>query len=504
MFINQFAILWVFNTSGGVIMKVDFGGVEETVVTREEFTLEKSLSTLKDVPISVLGYGSQGPGQSQNLRDNGFNVVVGQRESYSKPGEEPTSWEKALKDSWEPGINLFSSLEEAADRGTIIVNLLSDAGQKMTWPSLEKYVVPGKTLYFSHGFGIHFNEHTGIKPRDGVDVIMVAPKGAGLSVRGNFLNGSGINASYAVEKNFTGKALETTIAMGIGIGAGYLFETTFRNEVVSDHFGERAFLLGEVWALAEASYKSLRLKDDMPTADAFIHSSEQITQVILPLIGRGGAAEVYRQAVEAGEFGTVLKYQTAVREATKPILGELYKSVASGIEAKIALESNSDKNYRQKLNSELGDINKREMWVTGKLVREAGGDRTYGLRITNWPLAGTIIGVPEAQYQTLIDNGHSPSEAFNETVEEATQSLNQFYQQKGVSHLLGVCSTTAQRGSLDWGPKFREVLERQVFLAGERNYPIETFATLDYSSTRPNMWVVGDVVRSLRPENLKK
>ncbi len=484
-------------------MEVDFDGVKETVWTKEEFTLEKALSTLKGETIAVLGYGSQGPGQSLNLKDNGFNVIVGQRESYHKPGEKPTSWEKALEDKWEPGKNLFSSLGEAAQRGTIIANLLSDAGQKMTWPSLEKYVESGKTLYFSHGFGIHFHGHTGIRPGEGVDVIMVAPKGAGLSVREDFINQRGINASYAVERDYSGRALEKTLAIGIGIGSGYLFKNTFRNEVVEDHFGERAFLLGETFGIAEASYKALRLKDDMPMAEAFIHSSEQITQVILPLIGRGGAAEIYKQALAAGELGTVLRYQEIIKQVTRPFLETLYKSVESGVQAKIALDSNSNPHYRQNLDAELDGINNSEMWRTGKMVREKTDDRTYDMKITNFALAGVIIGAMEAQYQTLIDHGHSPSGAFNETVEEATQSLNRFYQKNGVSHLFGVCSTTAQRGALDWGPQFKEILLPE-FINGQSTYPIETLATLDYRSTKPNIWRVGEVVRTLRPGNQKK
>ncbi len=479
-------------------MKVDFGGVEETVVTREDFPLDRARDVLGKEVIAILGYGPQGRGQSLNLRDNlkgtRARVVVGQREGTE-------TYRQARDEGWEPGTTLLS-LDEAAARGTIIAHLLSDAAQKMTWPDLERRVDPGKALYFSHGFGMHFNQHTGINPRGGVDVIMVAPKGAGQSVRGNFLNGSGINASYAVERNPTGVALERTLAMGVGIGAGYLFETTFRNEVVSDHFGERAFLLGEVWALAEAAYFALKVKGELPQ-QAFIKSSEQITQVLLPLIGRGGAEEVYKQAQQAGQLSTVLRYQEAVRQATTPILNQLYESVQRGDEAKIALDANSDPRYRQKLNAELDVINTSEMWRTGKDIRDRGGDRSYDMRITNWALAGAVLGAMEAQYQTLVDRGHRPSEAFNETVEEATQSLNQFYQARGVSHLLAVCSSTAQRGALDWGPRFRKVLN-VCFLDTEGKYSTGSAPTVNYNSTRPNMWEVGAQLRPLRPENLRQ
>jgi len=474
-------------------MKMNIGGIEEEVVTRSEFPLERARAVLKDETIAIMGYGSQGPGQSLNLKDNGFKVVVGQREGTA-------SYQKALEDGWEPGRNLFP-IEEAARRGTIVANLLSDAGQALTWESLEKCLESGNASYFSHGFPIHFSAYTNIVPPSFVDVVMVAPKGAGPSVRSNFLDGSGINSSYAVERDHTKRALDRTLAMGIGIGSGFLFGSTFRNEVVSDHVGERAFLLGELWAIAEAAYETLRNRKHYPN-EAFINSSEQITQVILPLIGKGGVAEIYTRAQDAGELGTVLIYQDAVREATKPILEELYRSVTEGKEAQIALVSNSDPRYRQNLTDQLGRIEGSEMWMAGKEVRDKVPDRTYGFKITNWGLAGAIIGAMEAQYQLFIDKGHKPSEAFNETVEEATQSLNPFYQRRGMAHLLSVCSTTAQVGALEWGPKFKRLLVPK-FKDLDTSYGTGGIPSLDFSVTKPSMWEVGKVLRNLRPEYQK-
>lgn len=479
-------------------MKVNFGGVEETVVTRDEFPLEKARETLKKEIVAVLGYGSQGPGQSLNLKDNGFNVVVYQREHYSKSGEKPTNWEKALKDGWIPGKTLFSSPTEATKRGTIISFLLSDASQPVIWPSI-KDDVDGKTLYVSHGFPVHFSQHTRIFPSTNTDVIMVAPKGAGLSVRRNFLNGAGINSSFAVHQNASGHALEKVLAMGIGIGSGYLFETTCEREVVSDHVGERAVLLGIPWVLSEASYDKLRA-DGADPETAFKLSSEQLTQVILPLIGKGGAAEIYRQAISAGKLDTVLAYQRAVRESTLETMNGLYESCRSGEEARISLESNIRPGYRAGLNAELDAINGSEMWQTGVRVRKNTADRSYGMKIVNFALAGAILGAMETQYQTLLDNGHSPSEGGNETVEELTQSLDQFYQANGVAGkdgLLEVCSTTAQRGALDYGPRFKKVIA-PVFNDGP-SYANLTVMDGNSSVTRPNMWDVMETVRKLRP-----
>ena len=224
--------------------KINFGGTEENVVTREEFPLSKALETLKNDTIAVIGYGVQGPGQSLNLKDNGFHVIVGQRKNSK-------SWDKAVADGWIPGETLFE-MEEAAEKGTIIQYLLSDAGQISAWPLIKKHLTPGKALYFSHGFGITYKERTGIIPPADVDVILIAPKGSGTSLRRMFLQGRGLNSSYAIFQDATGKAMERVIALGIGVGSGYLFETTFQKEVYSDLTGERGTLMGAIQGLFAA------------------------------------------------------------------------------------------------------------------------------------------------------------------------------------------------------------------------------------------------------------
>ncbi len=231
--------------------KMNFGGVIEEVMTREEFPLEKAREILKDETIAVIGYGVQGPGQACNLRDNGFNVIVGQRQGKT--------FEKAIKDGWVPGETLFS-IEEAADKGTIVMCLLSDAAVMSVWPTLKKYLTPGKALYFSHGFAITWNDRTGCVPAKDIDVIMVAPKGSGTSLRTMFLEGRGLNSSYAVYQDATGKALDRTLALGIGIGSGYLFETTFQREATSDLTGERGSLMGAIQGLLLAQYEVLHLR----------------------------------------------------------------------------------------------------------------------------------------------------------------------------------------------------------------------------------------------------
>ncbi len=481
-------------------MKVNFGGVEETVVTRKEFSLEDARNAGKNERIAILGYGPQGQGQSQNLKDNGFKVVVGVRDS----SDSKSSWQRAIADGWVPGETLFP-IADAAQRGTIVANLLGDAAQPTTWADVKPFLTPGKALYVSHGMPIHFHEATGIVAPRGVDVIMIAPKGAGRTVRSNFKNGSGINASFSVERDATGRASERVKMMGIGIGAGYLFETTAAREVISDHVGERAILLGEYWALAELAYHNKR-QAGKTTMASFIDSSEQMTQVITPMIGRSGADEIYAMALAQGHLDEVLLSQNMARRLATPIMDRLYASVVEGKEAATSLRENSRPDYRKRLEMELSAIESEEMWRVGKKVRAESIDRNYHGVITNWGLAGALLGAIEAQYCCLIKHGHSPSEAGNESCEELTQSLNPIYQARGVAELLRACSTTAQRGSLDWGPIFMHGL--MPAFSTPLTYFDKPLTEIRPHYTQidedlPNIWDVMAKVRELRPENQK-
>ncbi|OJJ23848.1 ketol-acid reductoisomerase [marine bacterium AO1-C] len=347
---------------------INFGGVEENVATREEFPLSKALETLKGETIAIIGYGVQGPGQALNLRDNGFNVIVGQR----KPSK---SYEKALADGWEEGVNLFS-IEEALEKGTVIQYLLSDAGQIALWPTVKKYLTAGKMLYFSHGFGVTYHEQTGIVPPADVDVVLVAPKGSGTSLRRMFVEGKGLNSSYAVYQNATGQAQEKVIALGIGIGSGYLFETTFEKEVYSDLTGERGVLMGALAGVMEAQYELLRRKGHSPS-EAFNETVEELTQSLIRLVAENGMDWMYANCSTTAQRGA-LDWKDKFKVAVEPVYEELYQSVASGQEAKATIEANSKPDYREKLEEELSVIHQSEMWQTGAMVRK--------LRPENQPL----------------------------------------------------------------------------------------------------------------------
>ena len=340
--------------------KLNFGGVEENVTTREEFPLSKAVETLKNETIAVLGYGVQGPGQSLNLRDNGFNVIVGQRKNSQ-------SWDKALEDGWVPGENLFE-LEEAAQRGTILQYLLSDAGQIAQWEMVKKHLTPGKALYFSHGFGVTYADQTGIVPPQGVDVILVAPKGSGTSLRRLFVEGKGLNSSYAIYQDATGRAFERVVSLGIGVGSGYLFETDFKKEVFSDLTGERGILMGALAGLFEAQFNVLRKNGHSPS-EAFNETVEELTQSLMPLVAENGMDWMYANTSTTAQRGA-LDWRHKFREATSPVFEELYNSVASGKEAAVVIEANRQEDYREKLNEELAEIRNSELWQAGQQVRK--------------------------------------------------------------------------------------------------------------------------------------
>lgn len=339
--------------------KLNFGGTEENVVTREEFPLSKAQEVLQRETVAVIGYGVQGPGQALNQRDNGINVIVGQRKNSK-------TWDKAIADGFVPGETLFE-IEEALQRGTIICYLLSDAAQIALWPTVQKYLTPGKALYFSHGFGVTFNEQTGIVPPKDVDVFLVAPKGSGTSLRRMFLQGRGLNSSYAIYQDATGRAFERVIALAIAVGSGYLFETDFKKEVYSDLTGERGTLMGAIQGIFAAQYQVLRERGHSPS-EAFNETVEELTQSLMPLVAENGMDWMYANCSTTAQRGA-LDWWKKFRDATAPVFNELYDSVAAGKESQRSIDSNSKADYREKLEEELKELRESELWQAGKTVR---------------------------------------------------------------------------------------------------------------------------------------
>ena len=339
---------------------IDFGGTEEEVIMRSEFPMERAREVLKDETIAVIGYGVQGPGQALNLKDNGFKVIVGQSKKFME------DWERAKNDGWKPGVDLFE-IEEAVQRGTIIEVLITDASQKIVWPLIKKNLSPGNALYFSHGFSIVYKDQTGVIPPDDIDVIMVAPKGSGLSLRRNFLSGEGINSSFAIYQDATGRAKERCLAIGIGIGSGYLFPTTFEKEVYSDLFGERGVLMGALAGIMEAQYEILRKHGHSPS-ESFNETVEELTESLIRLVGEKGMDWMFSNCSATAQRGA-LDWKEKFKETTLPLFTQLYDRVASGEETRRVISTCSQPDYKTRLGKELGAMANSEMWQAGKATR---------------------------------------------------------------------------------------------------------------------------------------
>nr|VFJ43566.1 MAG: ketol-acid reductoisomerase [Candidatus Kentron sp. FM]VFJ68684.1 MAG: ketol-acid reductoisomerase [Candidatus Kentron sp. FM]VFK10434.1 MAG: ketol-acid reductoisomerase [Candidatus Kentron sp. FM] len=341
--------------------KIDFGGVTEDVITRDEFPLAKAREVLKDETIAVIGYGVQGPAQALNMKENGLNVIIGQAQRFQK------DWDRAVSDGWVPGETLFD-MEEAAKRGTIVQMLVSDAAQKAIWPAIKPCLTAGDALYFSHGFSIVYKDQTGVIPPDNCDVLLVAPKGSGLNVRRNFLSGAGINSSFGVFQDYTGRARERAVAIGIGIGSGYLFPTTFENEVYSDLTGERGVLLGALAGIMEAQYQVLRENGHSPS-EAFNETVEELTQSLIRLVDENGMDWMYANCSATAQRGA-LDWLPKFKAATLPVFKELYQRVRDGIETQRVIDYCGAENYQQTLTAELAALGNSELWRTGKATRD--------------------------------------------------------------------------------------------------------------------------------------
>ncbi|MEI6514662.1 MAG: ketol-acid reductoisomerase [bacterium] len=339
---------------------INFGGEKETVVTRKEFSTAKARKVLKKEVIAIIGYGVQGPAQALNLKDNGFKVIIGQAPEFKR------DWDRACADGWVPGKTLFD-IATAVKKATVIQVLVSDAAQRKIWPVIKANLKPGDAIYFSHGFSIVYKGQTGVIPPKNVDVIMVAPKGSGTSVRRNFLSGAGINSSFAVFQDATGRAKERCIALGIGIGSGYLFPTTFQKEVCSDLTGERGVLMGALAGMMHAQYDVLRKNGHSPS-EAFNETVEELTQSLIRLVDENGMDWMFQNCSVTAQHGA-LKWRPIFYKANLPVFKKLYASVKSGQETREVLRDCGGKDYQKFLGKKLADIHNSEMWLAGTAVR---------------------------------------------------------------------------------------------------------------------------------------
>jgi ketol-acid reductoisomerase len=340
------------------ISTISINGINEVIMERSDYPISKCQEILSDKLVSIIGYGPQGRGQSLNLRDNNINVCLGLRKG--------PSWDKALEEGWTEGKDLFE-MEEACDKGNVIQYLLSDVGQIQQWEKVKPHLKENDTLYFSHGFGITYKDKTNIIPPDNIDVTLVAPKGAGSTVRNHFLNGSGINASYAIHQDHSGKAKENTLALAFAIGCGHAFETTFEKEVYSDLTGERCVLMGLIQGAFLAQYNVLREKGHSPS-EAYNETVEEALESLFPLISAQGMDWLYANCSTTAQRGA-LDWAPRFEGVLKPVIEECYNSVLDGTEADIVINANSTSDYREKLNKELKEIDSQELWQAAKVLR---------------------------------------------------------------------------------------------------------------------------------------
>ena len=338
--------------------ELNINGYKEQIIERSDYPLEKCKEILENKTTAILGYGPQGRGQGLNMRDQGFNVIIGLRKG--------ASWEKAKEDGWVENKNLFE-INEATVKGDIIQFLLSDAGQIQAWPDVKKNLSDGDTLYFSHGFGVVFHTDTNIVPPENVNVVLVAPKGSGLTVRNHFLEGRGINSSYAIYQDYDGNAKKIAIATAFAIGSGHLFETTFEKEVHSDLTGERCVLMGLIQGAFLAQYEVLREKGHSPS-EAYNETIEEALESLYPLVSEKGMDWMYSNCSTTAQRGA-LDWAPKFKNVLKPVINDCYEKVVSGEEARISISSNSRNDYRAQLDKELEEVNNQEMWLTGKQLR---------------------------------------------------------------------------------------------------------------------------------------
>ncbi|MEX2395028.1 MAG: ketol-acid reductoisomerase [Actinomycetota bacterium] len=407
--------------------------------------------------IGVIGWGSQGPAQAQNLRDSlegsGITVKIGLR-----PGS--SSAKEAEAAGFTESSGTLGEVFDVISSSDLVLLLIADAAQAELYPEVFKAMKPGATLGLSHGFLLGVMENDGATLPDNINVVGVCPKGMGPSVRrlyeqGREINGAGINCSFAVEQDIDGHATDIALAWAIGLGSPFTFQTTLRSEYRSDIYGERGILLGAVWGIVESLYRRYTSQGSSPE-DAFVRACESITGPISRAISYDGILGVYDRLDAAGQKEFETAYEAAY-EATYPVLAEIYDDVASGAE----LQSVVDAGKRLQT-MPMPSIEGTRMWKVGQDVRATRDQRETPLDPFT---AGVFCGVAMAQIDLLASKGHPWSEIANESVIEAVDSLLPYMHARGVAYMVDNCSTTARLGTRKWAPRFDYALEQQAFTA---------------------------------------
>lgn len=440
-----------FKSSTFATMPLQLGSTEETIVKGGRSLFNDLAGAFEGIrQIGVIGWSSQGPAQAQNLRDSldgtGIRVKVGLREgSASMPAAEKAGFTKAG--------GTLGEMYEVIRESDMVLLLIADAAQAQEYEQIFAALRPGATLGLSHGFLVGHLKNVGAKFPANINVIGVCPKGMGPSVRrlyeqGADVDGAGINSSFAVHQDVTGRATELALGWSVALGSPFTFQTTLESEYRSDIFGERGILLGAVHGIVEVLYRSF-IANGMTADDAFINSVESVTGPISKMISHDGILAVYRSFDEAEKAAFARAYSASYHPAYE-ILWEIYDEVSSGNEIKSVVMAN-----QRFSRYPMGKIDGTPMWSVGEKVRARRGSfRTPINPVT----AGVYIATMMAQVDLLKEKGHPYSEIANESIIEAVDSLNPYMHHKGVAFMIDNCSTTARLGARKWAPRFDYIL----------------------------------------------
>ncbi|GMI37240.1 hypothetical protein TrCOL_g9610 [Triparma columacea] len=425
--------------------------------------------------VGVIGWGSQAPAQAQNMKESlaaagsDITVSIGLRAGSSSMAEAKAQFDD-VRDMW-----------EVIKESDLVMLLISDAAQSKLYKEIFAAMKPGATLGLSHGFLLGYLDSIGEAFPEDMDVILVAPKGMGPSVRrlyeqGKEVNGAGINSSFAVHQDKSGKATELALGWGVAVGAPFLFQTTLRDEYKSDIYGERGILLGAVHAIVEGLYRRYQ-RQGMSPEDAFLNSAESITGMITKKISTRGIKAVYDDMSPADKEVFETAY-SASYGPSKEILQECYDEVACGNEIRSVIMQgdrvNSGKGF-------IGKIDGTDTWKVGEKVRASRDDDAIPL---NPFTAGVYVATMMAQIDVLLEGGHSYSEVINESVIEAVDSLAPYMHYRGVAFMVDNCSFTAKWGSRKWAPRFDYILDQLAYTAVDNGVPVNKEKIAEFTGHR--------------------
>lgn len=439
------------------IERIELDGVDESFLRggRHLFPLlPKALAGIKQ--IGIIGWGSQGPAQAQNLRESlngtGIRVAVGLRSGSD-------SFADARAAGFSETDGTLGEMIGVISGSDLVVLLISDAAQAQLHRSVFEALKPGATLGLSHGFLLGYLETIGETFPSNVNVIAVCPKGMGPSVRrlyeqGRDVNGAGINTSFGVEQDVDGRATDIALAWSVGLGAPYTFRTTLRSEVISDLFGERCILLGAVHGIVEALYHRY-LEEGATADDAFNRACESLTGPIRQTISKHGLIGIDEQLQSPEARREFRRSYDATYAAFKGVMAEVYEEVESWNEIRsVVMAANRLPDYP------FTTVDGGPMWQVGAKVRNRREQTETDI---DGFTAGTFCGAMMAQVDMLVEHGHPYSEIANESIIEAVDSLLPYMHARGVAYMVDNCSTTARLGSRKWGPRFQAQLEQVAF-----------------------------------------